>query len=71
MDMENLPTNQAKRLAQLYYQDKIWQLATEGKSVREITELINRHFLPRSKFKGTTLGKSTIAKIISKLKTKE
>jgi len=68
--MENLPINQAKRLAQLYYQDKIWQLSSEGKSVREITNLINRHYIPRSKFKGTTLGKSTIAKIILK-KTKE
>jgi len=71
MDMENLPTNQAKRLAQLYYQDKIWQLSTEGKSIREITEIINRRFISRSRFKEITLSKSTIAKIILKLKNKE
>ena len=68
MDMENLPINETKRLAQLYYQDKIWQLAEEGKSVREITNLINRHYIPRSKFKGTTLSKSTIHEIIKKVK---
>jgi len=66
MDMENRPTNQVKRLAQLYYQDKIWQLSKEGKSIREVTEIINRRFISRSRFKGITLGKSTIAKIINK-----
>jgi len=66
--MENLPINETKRLTKLYYQDKIWQLAEEGKSVREITNLINRHYIPRSKFKGTTLSKSTIHEIIKKVK---
>ena len=66
--MEKLPINETKRLSQLYYQDKIWQLAEEGKSVREITNLINRHYIPRSKFKGTTLSKSTIHEIIKKVK---
>jgi len=70
MDMENLHINETKRLAQLYYQDKIWQLSSEGKSVREVTEIINRRFISRSRFKEITLSKSTIAKIILK-KTKE
>jgi hypothetical protein len=64
--MEKYSTNQAKKLARLYYQDKIWQLAAAGKSVREITELINRQYIPRSKFKGVTLSKSTIHTIIKK-----
>jgi len=68
MDTQNRPTNQVKRLTKLYYQDKIWQLSSEGKSVREITNLINRHYIPRSKFKGTTLSKSTIHEIIKKVK---
>ena len=66
MDMIKAQSNKAKDLAKLYYQDKIWQLYKEGKSVRKITELINRHYLPRSKFRGTTLSKSTIHKIIIK-----
>jgi len=70
MDMKNLPTNQAKKLTRLYYQDKIWQLHTEGKSIRDITNLINRHYLPRSKFKGITIGKSSVAKLIANLKEK-
>jgi len=70
MDMENLLTNQAKKLARLYYQDNIWQLYLDGKSIRDITDLINRHYIPRSKFKGVILGKSTIAKLITSLKEK-
>jgi len=66
--MQNLSINKAKKLAQLYYQDKIWELADQGKSVREITRLINRHFIPRSKFKGVTLSKTTIYTIIKKEK---
>jgi len=71
MDMKNLSTNQAKKLARLYYQDKIWQLHAEGKSIRGITDLINRHYIPRSKFKGTTIGKSSIAKLITSLKERK
>ena len=71
MDMKNLSKNQAKKLARLYYQDKIWQLHdVEGKSIRDITDLINRRYIPRSKFKGTTIGKSSIAKLIKNLKEK-
>lgn len=66
--MENLNSNYKKRVCGLYYQDKIWELSKEGKSVREITELINRRFIPRSKFKGVTLSKSTIQIIIKKKK---
>jgi len=68
--MENRGKNYTKKICKLYYQDKIWELAKEGKSVREITELINRHYIPRSRFKGVTLSKSTIHKIVQKDKTK-
>ena len=64
--MQNISKNYAKKLAQLYYQDKIWSLHENKKSVREITQLINRHYLPRSKFKGVTLSKTTIHTIIKK-----
>ena len=66
--METPGINHQKRLARLYYQDKIWSLSSEGKSVREIAELINRHFIPRSKFKGVTLSKSTIHATLKKQK---
>jgi len=64
--MQNYSPNHAKKLAKLYYQDRIWQLSRDGVSVREIAQLINRHYLPRSKFKGVTLSKSTIHTIIKK-----
>lgn len=66
--METTGINHKKKLARLYYQDKIWQLAADGKTVREITDLINRNFLPRSKFKGVTLSKSTIHATLKKQK---
>ena len=66
--METPGINHQKRLARLYYKDKIWSLSSEGKSVREIAELINRNFIPRSKFKGVTLSKSTIHATIKKQK---
>lgn len=59
-------TNHQKKMCKLYYQDRIWELSNQGKSVREITDLINRHYIPRSKFKGITLSKSTIHTIIKK-----
>ena len=68
--MINKGPNYTKKICKLYYQDKIWELADKGKSVREITDLINRHFIPRSKFKGVTLSKSTIHKIVQKDKIK-
>jgi hypothetical protein len=64
--MEKYSPNQAKKLARLFYQDKIWQLHVAGKSVREITDQINRQYIPRSRFKGVTLSKSTIHTIIKK-----
>jgi len=60
--------NYSKKTTRLYYQDKIWQLHKEEKSVREITDLINNHFIPRSNYKGVTLSKSTIHTIIKKEK---
>lgn len=59
-------SNYLKKVCQLYYQDKIWKLSHEGKSIREITDLLNRHYIPRSKFKGVHLSKSTIHTIIKK-----
>jgi len=64
--MQKYSPNHAKKLAQLYYQDKIWQLHRQGASIREITYLINRQYISRSKFKGITLSKSTIHTIIKK-----
>lgn len=55
-----------KKLARLYYQDLIWELHDSGKSVREITEIINKKHIPRSRFRGITLSKSTIHNIIKK-----
>ena len=55
-----------KKLAQLYYQDKIWELAYSGMSIRKITDTINRKHIPHSRFKGITLSKDTIHKIIKK-----
>ena len=66
--MINQGPNYTKKICKLYYQDKIWELADQGKSVREITDLINRHYIPRSKFKGVTLSKSTIHTITQKRK---
>jgi len=64
--MQNMPINQAKKLAKIYYQDKIWQLAKSGKSIRDISDYINKSCIPRSKLKGVTLSKTTIHTIIKK-----
>jgi hypothetical protein len=64
--MENYTKNQAKKLCRLYYRDKILTFADEGKSIREITELINKKYIPKSRFKGTTLSKDIIHNIIKK-----
>jgi len=66
--MQNLSPNHAKKLAQLYYQDKIFLMHQSGMSIRSIKNRINRHYLPRSKFKGVTLSKTTIQNMITRLK---
>ena len=66
--MENLSPNYAKKLAKLYYKDKILQLHSDGKSVRYITEYINNSCIPRSKYKGVILSKSTIHNLIQRYK---
>lgn len=66
--MKKTQNRHTKQLAQLYYQDLIWELHKSGKSIRTITEIINKKHLPRSRFKGITLSKDTIHKIIKKLK---
>jgi len=53
--------------AQLYYQDKIFELHQKGKSVREVTKYINKQCLAKSRFKEISLSKSTIHNIIRKL----
>jgi intein-encoded DNA endonuclease-like protein len=60
--------NHTKKLAQLYYQDKILSLRKAGLSVREITTIINNRFISRSRFKDIRLSKSTIFKIIKNSK---
>jgi len=66
--MEKYSTNQAKKLARIYYQDRIWELHQQQKSIIEITNLINKRYIPRSRFKGTTLSRTTIHNVIKKLK---
>jgi hypothetical protein len=55
-----------KKLCKLYYQDKILELYQEGKSIRQITDYINKQCIPHSKFCGLTLGKTTIHQLIKK-----
>ena len=62
----NMPTNYAKKIAKLYYQDRIWELSQQGKSVRDITHYINTRCIPHSKFKAITLSSSTIHAVIKK-----
>lgn len=64
--MKSQGVNHIKKLAKLYYQDKIWELAKSQKSIQEITNIINRRYISRSRFKEITLSKSTIQKIIKK-----
>lgn len=61
--------NHIKKMASLYYQDRIWALSDQGKSIREITDYINKSCIARSKFKSITLSKSTIHTILKKVKT--
>jgi hypothetical protein len=58
--------NYKKKVCQLFYQDRIWKMKEDGKSVREITDYINKRCIPNSKFKGITLSTQTIYKIIKK-----
>ena len=62
----NMPTNYAKKIAKLYYQDRIWELSQQGKSVRDITHYVNTRCIPHTKFKGIILSRSTIHTIIKK-----
>ena len=58
-----------KLKAQLFYKDKIYNLFLSGKSVRQITDYINKQCLTRSHYyKNITLSKSTIHNIITKMK---
>ncbi len=68
MDMEKLKRNYAKKLAKLRYQDEIFRLHQQQKSIREIEKIIN-YKLARTNLK-TSLGKSTIFKIIKNLEEK-
>jgi hypothetical protein len=61
-------TNHTKDICQLYYQDKIWELSEKGKSVRQITDFINKRCIPNSRFSGLTLSRGTIYKIIKRKK---
>ena len=55
-----------KRLAKLRYKDKILQLHKQGKSLKEITQIVN-YSLVRTNLK-TTLSSSSIHRIIQKYK---
>jgi len=55
-----------KRLAKLRYKDKILKLHKEGKTLKQITQIIN-YSLIRTNLK-TTLSTSSIYKIIQKYK---
>ena len=58
-----------KRLAKLRYKDKILQLHEQGKTLKEIAQIIN-YSLVRTNLK-TTLSTSTIHRIIQKYKDKK
>jgi len=60
--MEKLKPNYAKKLAKLRYQDEIFKLHQQNKSVREIEKIIN-YKLARTNLK-TSFGKSSIHSII-------
>ena len=70
VDMDSKINYHTKKMVQLYYQDRIWELADNGLSVRQITDLINKKYLPRSKFKGVQLSKSTVHNIMKKKRKK-
>lgn len=57
-----------KKLCKLFYRDKILELHKQGKSIRQITDYINKQCIPHSKFCCLTLGKTTIHEIIKKYK---
>jgi len=59
-------TRNKKRLAKLRYKDKILKLHKEGKTLKQITQIIN-YSLIRTNLK-TTLSTSSIYKIIQKYK---
>lgn len=70
--------NEAKRLARLKYKDEVLQLHRSGKSIREITKIINRKLACTSlrierkdgSIEKVQLSKSTIAELIKKIEEK-
>ena len=64
--MKKTEINHQKKMARLYYQDKIVQLSKDNMSIRDITHYINNSCIARSKFKNITLSKSTIHSIIKR-----
>jgi len=65
--MQNYTETQAKKLAALKFQDKIIELHRSGKSVRQIADLLNKRYIPRSNYRGIALSKSTVHNIIKKV----
>jgi len=68
--MKTESPNHQKKMAKLFYQDKIYTMHQDGASLQKITDAINKQFIPRSKYKGVTLSKSTIRNVIAFLKKK-
>jgi len=64
--MQKVNPNYAKKLAALRHKDEICRLKSAGKSIREITKIINRrlsHLKPEFR---TTLSKSKMHELIKK-----
>lgn len=76
MVMSKLGKNKKKKFCLLQYQTLIWDLYNqkkgEKKNIREITteiaELLNRRYVSKTRFKGITISKSGVYKIIKKRK---
>ena len=64
--MEKLKINYKKKLIELNYQEKILELHNQKMSLRKIADTINKRYIPRSRFRGTTISYGTIKNIIKK-----
>lgn len=68
--VQGLNTNRKKELCQLYFQEKIWQLHSKGKSLQKITKYLNNQCIPHSRFKDIIISKTTVWNIIKKKEEK-
>jgi len=60
-----------KQLVQQYFKSQILAYRAEGKSYREIADLINRKHIPYSKFSSEVISKDIVARVIKKSQEKK